>query len=179
MLRVVVMGVAGSGKSTVAEALAARLGLASLDADDFHPPANVAKMASGVALTDDDRKPWLARLCDELTARDDVVLACSALKRAHRDVLRRAGGVRFVFLDIGPATATDRIESRAGHFMGAGMVASQFEALEPPGADEADVVRVDAARPVRDVVSTVCALLDSGPSDIDRTERTQTPGSAH
>jgi gluconokinase len=165
MLRVVVMGVAGSGKSTVATALAGRLGLTALDADDFHPAENVAKMSAGVALTDDDRRPWLERLRDELAARDRVVLACSALKQAHRDLLRQAGNVRFVYLDVGPDVATGRIESRAGHFMGAGMVTSQFDALEPPRPDEADVVHVDATRPVPDVVDSASSGLGLGPAD--------------
>src|SRR4051812_39135756 len=143
-VRIVVMGVAGSGKSTVAERLAERVGADFLDADDFHPPSNVAKMAAGEALTDADRWPWLARLRGELRERDRVVLACSALRRSYRDVLRGAGDVRFVFLDVDRRTATDRVAHRADHFMGAGMVVGQFDALERPAADETDVATVGA-----------------------------------
>jgi carbohydrate kinase (thermoresistant glucokinase family) len=144
VVRIVVMGVAGSGKSTVGEVLADRIGARFLDADSVHPAANVAKMSAGEPLTDDDRWPWLRRLADELAGDDRIVVACSALKRRYRDVLREPEGVRFVFLDVDRDTAHDRARHRIGHFMGAGMVASQFDALEPPGDDEGDVTVVDA-----------------------------------
>ena len=153
------MGVAGSGKTTVGVALAAVLGARFVEGDDHHPPANVAKMAAGVALTDDDRWPWLARLRDELTLDGDVVLTCSALKRRYRDLLRGAGDVRFVFLDVDATTAGDRAAHRSGHFMGPGMVAGQFEALERPASDEADVLRVDATGDVAGMVASIRRAL--------------------
>lgn len=154
-----VMGVAGSGKTTVGVALAAALGARFVEGDDAHPPANVAKMAAGVGLTDDDRWPWLARLCEELAAGGDVVLTCSALKRQYRDVLRQAGAIRFVFLDVDEATAGARAQHRTGHFMGPGMVAGQFEALERPGPDETDIVRIDAVADVPALVAAVVAAV--------------------
>jgi gluconokinase len=157
--RVVVMGVAGSGKSAVGGALAAALGAQFVDADSLHPDANVAKMSAGVPLTDDDRWPWLERVRDVIAAESAVVVACSALRRRYRDVLRGAAGVRFVLLDVDRATATERATHREGHFMGAGMVASQFEALERPAGDEADVLVLDASPPVDDVVAAVVAAL--------------------
>ncbi len=116
-----------------------------VDADSLHPPANVAKMAAGHPLTDDDRWPWLARVRQELRGANDIVIACSALTRRYRDLLRHAGDVRFVFLALDAATARDRALQRTGHFMGADMVASQFSTLEPPEADETDIVAIDGA----------------------------------
>ena len=158
-MRVVVMGVAGSGKSAVGVALADALGARFVDADGLHPEANVAKMSAGVPLTDDDRWPWLERVSDVLASGDPVVVACSALRRRYRDALRAAGGVRFVLLDVDQATATERAARRAGHFMGPGMVASQFAALERPAADEDDVIVVDASAPAADVVAAAVAAL--------------------
>lgn len=158
-MRLVVMGVAGAGKSTVAERLAERFGVRYVDADTAHPPANVAKMAAGEALTDEDRWPWLARLVAELRADGPVIVTCSALKRRYRDVLRQATGTRFVFLDLDEPTAFARVAARPGHFMGAGMVAGQFAALERPTADETDVAVIDAAGSVDEVVAAVVAAL--------------------
>lgn len=157
--RVVVMGVAGSGKSTVAELVGDRLGTSVVEADDLHPPANVAKMASGRPLTDADRAPWLAAVTRALATSDDVVVTCSALRRAYRDVLRRAGSVTFVFLDVDADTARRRLAERRGHFMGPEMVASQFAALERPDSDEDDVLAVDATVPAATVVVTVVRAL--------------------
>lgn len=154
------MGVAGSGKSAIARRLADRLHARFVEADDAHPPANVDKMAAGAALTDADRAPWLERLRDELGGTPPVVITCSALKRRYRDVLREAGGVRFVLLDIDPGTAADRVATRAGHFMPASLVASQFGDLELPD-DEPDVTIVDATRPVDDVVASAFESLTS------------------
>src|SRR6478752_5823950 len=116
-VRIVVMGVAGSGKTTVGRDLADALGAAFLDADSVHPPANVAKMSAGEPLTDDDRWPWLARLRAELRSSESIVVACSALKRRYRDLLRHAGEVRFVFLDLDADAARDRATHREGHYM--------------------------------------------------------------
>lgn len=149
MSRVVVMGVAASGKTTVGRKLAAELDHEFLDADAAHPPENVAKMSAGIPLTDVDRAPWLARLHDALAGSREIVVTCSALKRAYRDELRTAGDadtpVQFVFLDVPEAEIERRIRRRRGHFMKAEMVASQFEAFEPPGPDEDDVAVVDAS----------------------------------
>lgn len=149
------MGVAGAGKTTVATRVADALAASFLDADDAHPPANVEKMAAGIALTDADRRPWLGRLRDELAARERVVVTCSALKRRYRDVLRGVDGVVFVHLAIEPAEAERRLRDRRGHFMGPAMVASQFDALEPPADDETDVLVVDGTLPVGEIVETV------------------------
>jgi len=139
MQRVVVMGVSGSGKTTVGIALAARLGLRFVDADDLHPAANVAKMAAGTPLTDEDRWPWLAAVGDALAAADEpgMVMACSALKRSYRDAIRaRAEGAFFVHLTAPVAVLRDRIGHRASHFMPASLLDSQLATLEPLQADE-------------------------------------------
>jgi len=157
--RIVVMGVAGSGKSTVGAALADALGAAFVDGDALHPRANIEKMAAGEPLTDDDRWPWLGRVRDTLRGAASIVVACSALTRRYRDVLRDAGGVRFVFLDLDPGTAGDRLTHRVDHFMGAKMVTSQFAVLERPAVDETDVVTVDATLGVDSIVDHALAAL--------------------
>ena len=157
--RVVVMGVAGSGKSTVARALARRLGARFVDGDDLHPPQNVAKMAAGTPLTDEDRWPWLAAVRLALRADRRVVVACSALTRAYRDALRDAEGVGFVHLVVSRPVVERRMARRTGHFMGTRMVASQFDTLEPAGHDETDVAPVDGEGPVEVVVQRAEAAL--------------------
>jgi gluconokinase len=137
----VVMGVSGSGKSTIAAAVAARAGALFLDADDFHPASNTAKMAAGVPLTDEDRWPWLIAVGDEIARRTaagrTVVMACSALKRSYRAVLRERGGdVCFALLDGSPELLAERIGGRAGHFMPATLLSSQLVALERLQPDE-------------------------------------------
>lgn len=136
------MGVSGSGKSTVGEALARRLGWPFLDADDLHTPAHVALMRSGQALTDAERAPWLAAVAAWIGARLDAggtgIVACSALRRRYRDIL--AAGrpeVRFAYLKGDPALVAARIGARHGHFMPPSLLASQFATLEEPTADEA------------------------------------------
>lgn len=138
------MGVAGSGKTTLGAALAAQFGAPFVDADDLHPAANVAKMARGEALGDADRAPWLERVAEAL-AGGPVVVACSALKRAYRDRLRRAGGVRFLHLDAPREVLAARLAGRRGHFMPASLLDSQLATLEVPGPDEA--VTLDASLP--------------------------------
>lgn len=135
---IVVMGVSGCGKSTVGAALAARLGVPFLDADDLHPAANVAKMAAGHPLTDDDRMPWLARVGGELSAATGgLVIACSALKRSYRDaILAAAPATVFVFLNGSRALLESRMQHRAGHFMPASLLDSQLATLEPLAPDE-------------------------------------------
>jgi carbohydrate kinase (thermoresistant glucokinase family) len=144
----VIMGVSGCGKSTVGEALAARLGCPFYDGDDFHPPQNVAKMAGGRPLTDDDRQPWLARLHDliaEHTTRGETaVLACSALKKKYRDQLRMdSKTVQFIYLEGTFDLIWQRLASRSGHYMKAAMLQSQFDALEPPASAEVFTVSID------------------------------------
>jgi gluconokinase len=153
------MGVAASGKTTVAEGLAQTLHATFLEADRFHPPANIAKMSNGIPLIDEDRWPWLSAMRDALAERDRVVVACSALKRSYRDLLRTAGSVQFVFLAIDRNLARDRIAARKGHFMTAQMVDSQFATLEAPGSDEPDVITMDARLSVEEIVADCSETL--------------------
>jgi len=151
----VLMGVSGSGKTTVGKALAADLGWAFVEADDFHPAANVEKMAGGVALDDDDRRPWLQALrkrVDVACGRgEDAVLACSALKKDYRDQLEQGcpGCVRFVYLTGSEELIRRRLEEREGHFMDPALIHSQFDALEPP----VGAIRVDVA-PAPEVIAS-------------------------
>lgn len=155
-----VMGVSGSGKSTVAEHLAAALHGTYLDADEFHPAANVAKQAAGIALTDEDRWPWLDALNAELRGHADdarpVVLACSALRQAYRDRLADGvTGLRVVYLRVSRAELERRLEHRRGHFMPASLLDSQLATLEEP----VDAITVDGDRPLDDVVHAALAAL--------------------
>jgi gluconokinase len=161
---VVVMGVAGCGKSSAGLAIAAALGLPLIEGDDFHGPANQAKMSAGVALTDEDRQGWLDALATQLAARPQgVVLTCSALKRAYRDRLRAAcPGLRFVHLVIDEKTALTRVAARASrHFFGPQLVASQFQTLEPP-AGEPGVLALDATLPLADIAAATAGWVNSG-----------------
>lgn len=152
MALVVVMGVTGSGKSTVGHALAERMGVPFADADDFHSPANVAKMRSGVPLTDTDRAPWLRTIGAWLAEHDGAVVTCSALKRVYRDQLREsAPGATFLHLHGDKEAVRKRVGARPGHFMPTSLVDSQFADLEPLGADEQGVV-VDFTLPVDVIV---------------------------
>src|ERR1700680_2434017 len=157
--RLVVMGVSGCGKSTVGAALAAALGVEFVDGDALHSAASVAKMGAGHPLVDEDRWPWLAQVRSALRRPSGVVVACSALARRHRDSLRLADGVRFVFLAIDHDEAVQRVSLRTGHFMGSELVASQFATLEVPSDTETDVVTVAAASPLSEIVERVCAEL--------------------
>ncbi|CAL9408390.1 gluconokinase [Streptomyces griseomycini] len=139
---VVVMGVAGTGKTTIGPLLAARFGVPYAEADDFHPPANIAKMSAGVPLTDEDRLPWLDAIGDWARGRAGLggVVSCSALKRAYRDRLRAAApDVVFVHLTGDRALIEDRMSHRQGHFMPTALLDSQFATLQPLEADEAGV----------------------------------------
>lgn len=153
------MGVAGCGKTSVAQAVVARLGGRLIEGDTFHPQANVDKMRRGIALTDEDRAGWLDRLALELTnaerGGERAVLACSALKRRYRDRLRAgATNLGFVFLDLPEHEALKRVAQRIGHFMPGSLVASQFADLEPP-TGEALVLAVDALLPVETIAGQV------------------------
>jgi gluconokinase len=155
----VVMGVSGSGKSTVAEALAQRVGGEFLDADAYHSPENVAKMSQGIPLTDADRAGWLQVLAQELknrTGTKPVVLACSALKEAYRRVLRVSPGVVFVYLKGSFEVIEARMKARPGHFMKPGMLESQFQALEEPTAGPGtSTLAVDVRLPVSEIVDKI------------------------
>jgi gluconokinase len=142
MALVVVMGVTGSGKTTVGMALAERMAVPYADADDFHSLENVAKMRAGVPLDDEDRLPWLRAVRDWLGAHREIgcVVTCSALKRAYRDILREKADVTFLHLDGDRETVRQRVAHRAGHFMPASLVESQYDALEPLEDDEQGVV---------------------------------------
>jgi gluconokinase len=143
---IVVMGVAGSGKTTLASNLAERLGVPFVEGDSLHPPVNVRKMASGVPLTDEDRWPWLEAIGERMEAERStghgVVVACSALKRAYRDCLRGKvhGKIHFVLLDGSRQLISDRMKQRKGHFMPAKLLDSQFATLERPTPDEHAVI---------------------------------------
>ena len=147
----VVMGVSGSGKSTIADRLAVRLGWRYEDGDTFHPPANVAKMSAGHPLTDEDRWPWLQAIADEIdrlsATGQRAVIACSALKRAYRNILVHGrDDIRIVFLDGTQDLIAERLAARKGHFMPPGLLASQFRTLEPPQPDERPItVSIDAS----------------------------------
>lgn len=145
----VVMGVSGSGKSTVGKLIAEALGARYAEGDSFHPPQNVEKMRSGQPLDDNDRAPWLEAMADairEWNARGEtVVLACSALKRRYRDVLRTGGDVRFIHLAGDKALIASRLAARTGHYMPPTLLDSQFATLEPPGDDEAITITIDAS----------------------------------
>ncbi len=160
---VVVMGVAGSGKTTIAGLLAARLGVEYAEADRFHSAANIAKMSAGTPLTDADRAPWLAAIRDWLSDQADAgrpgVVTCSALKRAYRDELRTARGrVRFVHLTGSPELLAERMAHRSGHFMPTSLLPSQLATLEPLAPDE-DGVTVDVAASPEEIADAVLARL--------------------
>ncbi|MGY4098942.1 gluconokinase [Nocardia sp. R16R-3T] len=138
---IVVMGVTGCGKSTIARQVAEMTGTDFLDADDLHPPSNIAKMAAGIALTDADRAPWLEAIRDWMRMRGGGVVACSALRRRYRDVLRNVSApVAFVHLDGAPATIRARLTARRGHFMRPDLLDSQLTVLEPLEPDEFGLV---------------------------------------
>jgi gluconokinase len=168
----IMMGVSGSGKSTIAEKLAERLGWRYEDGDTFHPASNIAKMSAGQPLTDEDRWPWLQAIADEIDrackAGEHVVIACSALKHSYRDVLVHGrDDVRIVYLRGTPELIAGRLAQRKGHFMPPGLLASQFKTLEPPGPDENPLtVSIDAS--VEEIVDDITGQLR--PS-ADRTPR--------
>lgn len=157
---IVLMGVSGSGKTTVGRLLAAALGAEFAEGDSYHPPENVAKMARGIPLDDADRQPWLETLAGEirgwLARGETAVLACSALKQLYRDILQ--GGrpeVRFVHLRGPEALIRARLEQRRGHYMPASLLASQFAALEPP----TDALTVDISSTPEAIVEEILAQL--------------------
>ncbi|MCW2923924.1 MAG: carbohydrate kinase [Thermoleophilia bacterium] len=158
----VVMGVSGAGKSTVAAALAVRLGWPMLEGDDLHDGASIAMLHRGEALTDEQRLPWLGRIASWMDEQAAIggsgVIACSALARRHRDVLRRPG-VRFVHLHGDRTLLQHRVEARRHHFASPALLGSQLATLEPPGVDE-DAIDLDAADTVARQVEQVVATFD-------------------
>ena len=153
---VVLMGVSGAGKTTVGKALAERLGARFIEGDDYHPPANVAKMASGVALEDEDRWPWLARLNEVLKTEKRAVLACSALKDVYRKrLLEGVAGARLVHLQGDKALIAGRLRERRHRYMPASLLDSQFAILEAPQG----AIVVDVARDAQSCVETIARAL--------------------
>ena len=152
----VLMGVSGSGKTTIGERVAARLGWRFIDADDHHPPANVAKMSAGIPLEDEDRWPWLDKLNGLLRAEGDAVLACSALKEAYRQrLLAGVGERRLFFLAGDKALIASRLAARKHRYMPASLLDSQFATLEAP----AQAIRVDVSAPVERSVDVIVQAL--------------------
>ena len=157
---VILMGVAGSGKTAVGKKVAEKLHWIFLDADNFHPAANIEKMKHGIPLTDDDRVPWLQRLHDELqhqlAERHSVILACSALKESYRNTLRdHISPLAFVHLDVDAETIRNRLQHRTAHFFPKELMESQFATLEKPK----DAIIVDGRKPLDAVVDQVIQSL--------------------
>jgi gluconokinase len=168
---IVVMGVAGSGKSTVMHALAERLGWVCAEADDFHPAANIARMAAGTPLTDEDRWPWLAALAawigEQEAAGRDAIVTCSALRRVYRERLRAGhDSVWFAHLAAPREILAARIEGRRGHYMPVSLLASQLDTLEPLEPDESGIT-VQAGASVEATVEAVLAAVKAARPEVD------------
>jgi gluconokinase len=159
ILRVVIMGVSGCGKSSVGQGLAVALGIPYHDGDDLHPPANVDKMRAGTPLTDDDRWPWLDRVASALAENPPVIVGCSALRRTYRDRIRAGAGgtVRFVHLTGHRDVILARMAARKGHYMPTSLLDSQFATLEVPGPDEALAVDID--QPLTSIIAAILPHL--------------------
>jgi gluconokinase len=160
---IIVMGVAGSGKTTIGKLLAERLGWPFFEGDDFHPKANVDKMAAGTPLTDDDRAGWLESIAGQIRQLEEEgrsgVVACSALKDAYRQILSGAGSdVRFVYLKGDYRSIRQRLESRVGHFMKPEMLDSQFEILEEPQ----NSLVIEINKPLEEIIETVIKTVQAG-----------------
>jgi gluconokinase len=160
---VIVFGVSGAGKTTIGKLLAEQLGWTFYEADDFHPRANIEKMQSGRPLTDEDRWPWLERLRDQIkrsiSAKEEAVLACSALKRAYRECLRVSDDVKFVFLRGDYALIEKQLHGRRCHFMSPALLRSQFADLEEPGSNE-DALTIELGRTPELLVEEIKVKLD-------------------
>lgn len=161
---IVVMGVSSTGKSSVGQQLAQRVGAKFIDGDDLHPRHNILKMSQGQALDDTDREPWLARLNDVIFSlqqkNETGFLVCSSLKRRYRDRLRRDNdGITFLWLTGDYDLVLSRMQQRVGHFMPESLLKSQFMALETPGEDETDVIAIDIAQPIDRVVASCLSAL--------------------
>lgn len=170
---IILMGVSGTGKTSVGNEIARRLGWKMIDGDDLHPKANILKMAQGTPLNDEDRMPWLERIRDaafSLEQKNEIgIIVCSALKKRYRDFLRE-GNERLQFLHLHGEMALilERMQQRQGHFMKAEMLKSQFDTLEMPQADEPDVLNVSIEGDLNAVVErAIAALKGSAPSEFD------------
>ncbi|MBF0785510.1 gluconokinase [Muribacter muris] len=162
----IVMGVSGTGKTSIGTAVAQHLGLKFIDGDDLHPRANIVKMAQGQPLNDDDRQPWLARINDavfSLTQKNEQgIIVCSALKKVYRDQIRAANPpIKFLFLHGEFELILQRIAQRQGHFMKAAMLKSQFDTLELPQLDEQDVCFIDIDAPFEQVVTRCIEVIQA------------------
>lgn len=162
---IVIMGVCGTGKTSVGIALANHLGCRFLDGDDLHTRHNVKKMASGQPLNDEDREPWLVRIGDvffSLANRSATgVIVCSALKKKYRDILRQDNDLLFVHLHGSFDLVCERMRKRSGHYMKESMVQSQFDTLENPGPDEPDVISIDITPPLDEVIQNVIKAVEA------------------
>ena len=161
------MGVSGCGKTTVGKLLAKRLKAEFLEGDELHPPRNVERMASGIALTDNDRRDWLREIAQQLAdahaAGHDLVVSCSALKKSYRNVLRSASAsLAFVHMDASPELLAARLDARVGHYMPASLLESQLQILEPPGPDER-AVAINANQPAAQIAEQAAAWLAALP----------------
>lgn len=164
---IIIMGVCGTGKTTVGEALAERLGCPFLEGDSFHPPENVEKMRAGTPLDDDDRWPWLRELGKAIADKDEedgyVIASCSALKRAYRDCLRDqigSGDVLFVLLHGKRSLLMQRLQERSHRYMPSSLLDSQLNTLELPEADEA-ALSLDVKAPASNLVDTICRSIEA------------------
>ena len=165
---IIIFGVSGAGKTTVGELLARELGWHFYEADDFHSPANIAKMRRGVPLTDDDRWPWLENLRElikqRVAANENAVLACSALKRLYRKHLRVTAEVKLVFLRGDYALVAEQLRQRRGHFMNPGLLRSQFADLEEPRSEE-EVLIIELGRTPHELVREIKTELHLSSQD--------------
>lgn len=160
---IVIMGVAGCGKSTVGAALASQLNCIFVEGDSLHPPENITKMESGIALDDDDRWPWLGTIAHELAKPGSKVASCSALKLSYREYLvdaARPAAVHFAYLDLPPDDLQKRVESRVGHFWLPELLPSQLAILERPDMTERNAKAFDGSQSVEALVASICGWLD-------------------
>lgn len=157
------MGVSASGKTLIGKMLAEKLGLKFIEGDDLHPLKNVEKMHRGEALTDDDRKPWLKKientLSESIKNKESIVLSCSALKYEYRNDLRKAGPVKFIFLEVSEEILTERLKARKNHFMPYSLLKSQLDTLERPKKEETDIILIDASKSPEGVLEECISQL--------------------